>query len=327
MKRREFIGAVAGALFVRTPSAYGQQPKVSRIGILRPLPPTAFPETIDAFKNGLAELGYFEGRNLVIEHRWSTGHYEQLPALAAELVQEQVSLIFTGGGAVSTLAAKAATRTVPIVFVTGDDPVRAGIVASLNRPESNVTGISLYAFDIEAKKLEVLTELIPKARTIAVLRNPTAPEAGPQADTLKSAAATLGRELYLLSASTNDEIDTAFAILPRLRADAMLVVNDVFFSARSGQVIALAQKHFMPAIFDFRHHVTAGGLISYGCSLTSAYRQAGAYAGRILKGEKPAELPVMQPTKFEMVVNLKTAAALDLNVPPALLTRADEVIE
>ena len=268
MRRREFIGTVAGTLFVRVPLAYAQPPTVSRIGILRPLPPTAFPETIDAFKIGLGELGYVEGRNLVIEHRWSTGHYDQLPALAAELVQRQVSLIFTGGGAVSTLAAKAATRTISIVFVAGDDPVRAGIVASFNRPESNVTGISLYAFDIEAKKLEVLTELIPKARTIAVLRNPTAPEAGPQADALKSAAATLGRELHLVSASTSDEIDAAFTTLARLRADAMLVVNDVFFSARSGQVIALAQKHLMPAIFDFRHHVTAGGLISYGCSLT-----------------------------------------------------------
>jgi putative ABC transport system substrate-binding protein len=328
MRRRNFIGGVAGALFVRSSFfAHAQQPTFSRIGILRPLPPTAFPETLNAFRGGLAELGYVEGGNLAIENRWSTGQYEQLPALAAELVQRQVSLIFTGGGAVSTLAAKAVTRTIPIVFVVGDDPIRAGIVASLNRPESNVTGISLYAFDIETKKLEVLTEMVPKARTIAVLRNPTAPEAQPQADMLKSAATKLGRELHLISASTNDQIDAAFATLSRLHADAMLVVNDVFFSVRSGQVIALAQKHSIPAIFDFRHHVVAGGLISYGSSLTGAYRQAGTYAGRILKGEKPTDLPVMQPTKFEMVINLKTAGALGLSVPPTLLSRADHVIE
>jgi putative ABC transport system substrate-binding protein len=327
MRRREFVGAVAGALYVRSLSAAAQQPALARIGILRPLPPTAFPETLDAFKEGLAEFGYIEGRNLAIEHRWSTGHYEQLPALAGELVQRQVSLIFTGGGAVATLAAKAATREIPIVFVAGDDPVRAGIVATLNRPEGNVTGISLYAFDIEAKKLEVLAELAPNVRSIAVLRNPTAPEAEPQAKMLKSAAAKLAREVHLLSASTNDEIEVAFATLPKLHAGAMLVVNDVFFSVRSGQIIGLAQRHSIPAIFDFRHHVVAGGLISYGSSLTGAYRQAGAYAGRILKGEKPVDLPVMQPTKFEMVINLKMAAALSLSVPPTLLARADEVIE
>lgn len=327
MRRREFIGVAAAALTLRPRIAHSQQPALVRIGTLRPLPPTAFPETLDAFKAGLADLGYVEGRNLAVEHRWSTGHYEQLPSLAAELVQQQVSLIFTGGGAVSTLAAKAATRTIPIVFVVGDDPVRAGIVASLNRPESNATGVSLYAFDIEAKKLEVLTELIPAAQTVAVLRNPTASEAEPQAKMLKDAAAKLGRGLHLLGASTSEEIDAAFARMAQLRADVLLVVNDVFFSALSGQIIALSQKHSIPAIFDFRHHVVAGGLLSYGCSLTGAYRQAGSYAGRILKGERPAELPVMQPTKFEMVINLKTAAAHRISVPPTLLARADEVIE
>jgi len=327
MKRREFIRAVAGALCVRSSSAYAQQKSIARIGVLRPLPPTAFPETLNAFYKGLAELGYVEGRNLVIEHRWTAGHYEQLPALAAELIQSQVSLIFTGGGAVTTLAAKASSRTVPIVFVAGDDPVRAGIVSTLNRPESNITGISLYAFDIEAKKLEVLVELVPNARDLAVLRNPTAPEAEPQADMLKNAAAKLGRGLHLLSASSGDEIEAAFTTLPSLQAGAMLIVNDVFFSVRSGQIIALAQKHSIPAIFDFRHHVLAGGLISYGSSLTGAYQQGGIYAGRILKGEKPAELPVMLPTKFEMVINLGTAKALGVSVSSTLLARADEVIE
>ena len=326
MRRRDFITLMGGAAAWPL-AARAQQVKMPVVGVLRPLPPAAFPETINAFKDGLGELGFIEGRNLIIEHRWSTGHYGQLPALAGELVQRPVSLIFTGGGAVSTLAAEASTKTIPIVFVVGDDPVRAGIVTSLNHPERNVTGVTLYAFDLEMKKLEVLAELVPEAEIIAVLRNPIAPEAEPQADMLKTAAAKLGRQLHLLSASTQDEIDAAFETLARLRVGAMLVVNDVFFSIRSGQIIALAQEHSIPAIFDFRHHVVAGGLISYGSSLAGAYHQAGIYSGRVLKGERLGDLPVMQPSKFEMVINLKTAKSLGLTVPPSLLARADEVIE
>jgi putative ABC transport system substrate-binding protein len=327
LRRREFLAASGGVALAWPLAVRAQQIKTPVVGILRPLPPTAFPETLNAFKNGLSELGFSEGRNLIIEHRWSAGHYEQLPALAAELTQRPVSLIFTGGGAVSTLAAKASTKAIPIVFVVGDDPIRGGIVTSLNHPEGNVTGVTLYAFDLEMKKLEVLAELVPKARIIAVLRNPNAPEAEPQANLLKSAATKLGRQLRLLNASTEQEIDTAFADLARLGVGAMLIVNDVFFSIRSKQIIALAQKHSIPAIFDFRHHVVAGGLISYGSSLAGAYHQAGIYSGRILKGEKPGDLPVMQPSKFEMVVNLKTAKALGLSIPPTLLARADEVME
>ena len=323
MKRRVFLGIVGGSLVPQSSRAQG----VPIVGILRPLPPNAFPETLDAFKKGLGELGYIEGRNLAIENRWSTGRYEQLPQLALELVKQRASVIFTGGGAVSTLAAKAATQEVPIVFVVGDDPIRAGIVTRLNHPEGNVTGITLYAFELERKKLEVLAELAPRVSIIAVLRNPNAPEAEPQANALNTAAVRLGRRLHFHNASTEDEITAAFAALSKLKAGAMLVVNDVFFSIRSDQIIAASREHSIPAIFDFRHHVVAGGLASYGSSLIRAYHQAGIYCGRILKGEKPSDLPVMQPSKFEMVINLKTAKALGLTMPPTLLARADEVIE
>lgn len=255
------------------------------------------------------------------------GSIEQLPQLAAELVERRVSVIFTGGGAVSTLAAKRATNNIPVTFVVGDDPVRAGIVSSLNRPEGNLTGVTLYAFILEVKKLEMLAELVPKANIIAVLRNPSAPEAESQAVAINEGAAKLGRQIHVLSASTASEIDAAFAALPKLQASALLTVNDVFFNIRSRQIIALAQQYSMPVIYDLRHNATEGGLISYGSSLTDAYRQAGVYTGRILKGEKPADLPVMQPTKCELVINLKTAKSLGLKVPATLLVRADEFIE
>jgi putative ABC transport system substrate-binding protein len=326
MRRRSFLGGLGGAA-IWPFAARAQQRSIPVIGFLRPIPPTAYPETLDAFRQGLADHGYVEGRSVAIEHRWSSGHYEQLSALAAELVQRRVSVIFTGGGAVSALAAKAATREVPIVFVVGDDPIRAGIVTSLNRPEGNVTGTTLFAFTLEMKKLEVLAEVAPRASVIAVLQNPRAPEAESQAAAIRAAAAGLGRRLLVVRASTEHEIDTALAGLISRNAGALLVVNDVYFSIRSAQIIALAQQHSIPAIFDFRHHVIAGGLISYGSSLAVAYRQGGAYTGRILNGEKPSDLPVTQPTKFELIINLRTAKALGLDVPVPLLVRADEVIE
>ena len=327
MKRREFITLLGGAA-QRGRSRRARSSRQCRsIGFLRPLPPTAYPETLNAFRQGLGDLGYTEGRNVIIEHRWWSAHYEQLSALAAELAQRGVSVIFTGGGAVATLAAKAATKAIPIVFVAGDDPIRAGIVTSFNRPEGNITGITLFAFTLEMKKLELLTELAPQAKAIAVLRNPNAPEAELQATAIKTAASGLGRQLQVLNATTETEIDAAFVEMAKQNASALLVVNDVYFSVRSPQIIALAQQHSIPAIFDFRHHVIAGGLVSYGSSLTGAYHQAGMYTGRILKGEKPSELPVVQPTKLELVINLKTAKALGLEVPPTLLARADEVIE
>jgi putative ABC transport system substrate-binding protein len=327
MRRRDFITVLGGTAATWPLAARAQQPAVPVVGFLRPIPPTAVPETLNAFRQGLGEIGYAVGRNVVIEHRWSSGHYEQLAALAAEMVERRVSVIFTGGGAVSTLAAKAATKTIPITFVVGDDPVRAGIVTSLNRPEGNLTGVTLYAFILEVKKLELLAELVPQARIIAMLRNQNAPEAESQATAVKAAAAKLGRQLHVLSASTEGEIDAAFAALPELHAGALLVVNDVYFAIRSKQIASLALQYRVPAIFDVRLHVVAGGLISYGSSLTEAYHQAGVYTGRILKGEKPSDLPVMQPTKFELAINLKTAKALGLEVPTSILLRADEVIE
>jgi putative tryptophan/tyrosine transport system substrate-binding protein len=326
VKRRDFISFAGGAAAWPL-VAHAQQPAMPVIGWLRPIPPTTFPETLEAFRQGLGEIGYAEGRNVVIEHKWSAGRYEQLPQLAAELVERRVSVIFTGGGAVSTLAAKRATNTIPITFVVGDDPVRAGIVNSLNRPEGNLTGETLYAFILEVKKLEMLAELVPKANIIAALRNPNAPEAESQAVAISEAAAKLGRQIHVLSASTAGEIDTAFATLPKLQAGALLTVNDVFFNIRSRQIIALAQQYSVPVIYDLRHNALEGGLISYGSSLAGAYRQAGVYTGRILKGEKPVDLPVMQPTKFELVINVKTAKSLGLEVPATLLVRADEVIE
>jgi putative ABC transport system substrate-binding protein len=326
LKRREFIMLLGGATAWPL-AARAQQQATPVVGWLRPIPPTTFPETLEAFRQGLGEFGYAEGRNVVIEHRWSAGRYEQLPQLAAELVERRVSVIFTGGGAVSTLAAKRATNTIPITFVVGDDPVRAGIVNSLNRPEGNLTGVTLYAFILEVKKLEMLVELVPKANIIAVLRNPNAPEAESQAVAISEAAAKLGRQIHVLSASTAGEIDTAFATLPKLQAGALLTVNDVFFNIRSRQIITLAQQYSMPVIYDLRHNAVEGGLISYGSSLAGAYHQAGVYTGRILKGEKIGDLPVIQPTKFELVINLKTAKSLGLEVPATLLVRADEIIE
>jgi putative ABC transport system substrate-binding protein len=327
MRRRQFIKLLGAATATWPLAARAQQAGIPVIGWLRSIPPTAFPETLEAFRQGLDEFGYAEGRNVLIEHRWSAGRYEQLPQLVAELVERRVSVIFTGGGAVSTLAAKRATNTIPITFVVGDDPVRAGIVNSLNRPEGNLTGVTLYAFILEVKKLEMLVELVPKANIIAVLRNPNAPEAEPQAAAINTAAAKLGRQLHVLSASTADEIDTAFATLPKLQAGALLTVNDVFFNIRNRQIIALAQQYSMPVIYDLRHNAVEGGLISYGSSLPGAYRQAGVYTGRILKGEKVSDLPVIQPTKFELVINLKTAKSLGLEVPATLLVRADEIID
>jgi putative ABC transport system substrate-binding protein len=287
LKRRDFITLLGGATAVWPLAARTQQVAMPSIGFLRPLPPTAYPETLSAFRQGLGDLGYTEGRNVIIEHRWSA-HYEQLSALAAELVERGVSVIFTGGGAVSTLAAKAATKVIPIVFVAGDDPIRAGIVTSLNRPEGNITGITLFAFTLEMKKLELLTELAPQAKAIAILRNPNAPEAESQATAIKTAAADLGRQPHLLNATTETEIDAAFVEMAKQNAGALLVVNDVYFSVRSPQIIALAKQHSIPAIFDFRHHVIAGGLVSYGSSLTGAYHQAGIYTGRVLKARSPA---------------------------------------
>ena len=280
-----------------------------------------------AFRQGLSETGYVEGQNVAIEYRWAEGRYDRLPALAADLVGRKVDVIVTSGGDPAALAAKNATSTIPIVFTVGGDPVAAGLVASLARPGGNLTGVSILAVELMPKRLELLSELVPQARVIALLVNPNNPNAERIMRDVQEAARAKGVQLHILKAGTESEIDAAFASLVQLQAGALVVGADPFFNSRREQLVALAARHAVPAIYEWREFAAAGGLISYGASLTAAYRQVGIYAGKILKGAKPADLPVQQPTTFELVVNLKTAKALGLTVPPSILARADEVIE
>jgi putative ABC transport system substrate-binding protein len=273
----------------------------------------------------LKETGFVEGQNLAIEFRWTEGQSDQQPASAADLVHRQMAVIVTG--TVGGLAAKAATTTIPIVFVVGADPVKTGLVASFNRPGGNVTGVSFFSNELAAKRLGLLHDLLPRATVIAVLVNPNFPDAADQMRDVQEAARTLGLRIRVLNASTESEIDTAFATLARQRADALVLAADPFFTARRNRIVALAARHAIPAIYDLREWTAAGGLISYGTDLADAFRQTGIYTGKILKGTKPADLPVMQSTKFELVINLKTTKALGLEIPPTLLARADEVIE
>ncbi|HEY8872354.1 MAG TPA: ABC transporter substrate-binding protein [Stellaceae bacterium] len=279
-----------------------------------------------AFRNGLSETGYVEGQNLAIEFRFAEGHYDRLPALAADLVGRNVNVIVTIAVAPS-LAAKKETSTIPLVFAGVSDPVGLGLVASLARPGGNLTGFSNLSSQLTPKRLELLSELVPQAKVIALLVNPNNPGTDPLLPDLQEAARVKGVQLPILKASTESEIDAAFASLVQLHAGALVVVGDPFITGRRDQLVALASRHAVPAIYHLRGFAEAGGLISYGASITAAYRQAGIYAGRILKGEKPADLPVQQPTTFELVINLKTAKALGLTVPPSVLARADKVIE
>jgi putative ABC transport system substrate-binding protein len=280
-----------------------------------------------AFGQGLNEQGFVERQNVAIEYRWADGQYDRLPALAADLVRRQVAVILAVGSVPTPLAAKAATSTIPIVFIVGGDPVKFGLVASLNRPGGNLTGVSVLSGPLTAKRLELLRELVPQAGVIACLVNPNNPEADSQLMDIRAAARTFGQEVLILNASTDDELHTAFATLVRERAAGLLVGNDAFFVLRREQLVALAARHAIPAVYFLREFATAGGLMSYGDTLTDAYRQIAVYIGRVLKGTKPADLPVQQSTKVELIINLKTAHALGINVPPTLLARADEVIE
>jgi len=280
-----------------------------------------------AFRRALHEAGYVEGQNFAIEFRWAEGHNHLLPELAADLVRRQVAVIVATGGGLSALAAKAASPTIPIVFSTASDPVALGLVAGLNRPGGNATGVFILANSLEAKRLGLLHEIVPQASTIAVLLNPQGPGAQVQLVEVQDAARMLDRPIPILYATSEADIDAAFAKLPEIPAGALLVAADPFFNSRREQLIALAMHHAIPAIYEFREFPLAGGLMSYGTSLVNAYHQVGAYTGRILKGEKPSELPVLQPTKFELVINLKTASALGLTIPQTLLVSADEVIE
>jgi putative tryptophan/tyrosine transport system substrate-binding protein len=308
-------------------SARAQQPVTRVIGFLNNLSPGAIARPVAAFREGLKETGYIEGHNIVIEYRWAESHDDRLLEMAADLVRRQVAVIVATGGGASALAAKAATTTIPIVFSSATDPVELGLVVSLNRPGGNATGVHVMTNSLEAKRLGLLHELLPNAATISVLVNPGTPGADSQLTEAETAAQALARKIHVLRAHNEPELDSAFATLAEVHADALLVAADPFFNAHRQQIVTLAARYAIPAIYEFREFAAAGGLMSYGISLADAYRQVGLYTGKILQGAKVADLPIMQPTKFELVINLNTAKALGLQVPPTLLAHADEVIE
>jgi putative tryptophan/tyrosine transport system substrate-binding protein len=326
MRRRALINLLGGA--VLWPLALGaQQQAMPVIGFLSAGSPDLLRDQTAMFRQGLIETGYIEHRNVAIEYRWAEGHNDRLAALAAELVRRPVAVIAATGGDPSVLAAKAATTAIPIVFTIGIDPVKTGLVSSLNRPGGNLTGIAQLTSALEQKRLELLHELVPAARAIAALVNPTRPDAETQLRDVQEGARALGREIVILNASSAGDIDTAFATLVQWRVGALLVGSDPLFTRQREMLVALAARHAVPAIYQWREFAAIGGLMSYGTSLTDAYRQNGIYVGRILKGEKPADLPVQQSTKVELVLNLKTAKTLGVTIPLPLLGRADEVIE
>jgi ABC-type uncharacterized transport system substrate-binding protein len=326
LKRREFITLLGGA--VTWPfAARAQQPAMPVVGVLSPRSPAVDAPLIAVIRQGLNDTGFFEGRNVTLDYRWADGQYDRLAALAADLVRRQVAVIVAPGGEISAHAAKTATVSIPIVFLVGSDPVRSGLVPSLNRPGGNITGVSSVIFDLEPKRLGLMRELRPNATTIAVLVNPNSPNAEIQVNDIQIAARNVGQQVDFLNASTIREIDAAFARLAQMRVDALLVAADPIFFNRASQLVVLATRHAIPALYSRREFVAVGGLMSYGSTSDESYRTAGVYAGRILKGEKPGDLPIQLPTKFELVINLSTARALGLDVPATLLARADEVIE
>jgi putative tryptophan/tyrosine transport system substrate-binding protein len=328
MQRREFITLLGGAAASASwPIAARAQQPMPVIGFLGTTTPDDFASRIAAFRDGLKKVGYIEGQNVAIEYRWPEGHYDRLPTLAADLVRRQVAVIAAVGGEPSPLAAMAATATIPIVISVGTDPVRLGLVTSLNRPSGNVTGVYFLQSELGAKRIGLLHELLPKATVIGTLVNPNFAESEFHAKEAQEAARSLGVQIHVVRASTVDEFDTAFSTLVQQKAGGLFHANDAFFLSERRPLIALAARHALPTIYPWREFVVAGGLMSYSPSLDQAYRVAGEYTGKILKGAKPADLPIVQPNKFEFVINLKTAKALGLTFPPGLLAIADEVIE
>jgi putative ABC transport system substrate-binding protein len=325
MRRRNFITLLGGAAAAWPLAARGQQRAVPVVGFFSTSSPELAKNFVSAFQQGLGDAGFVDGRNVTIEYRWAHSDYLRLPELAADLVRRRVAVIVTAPRAQD--AAKAATETIPIVFVIGRDPVRAGLVASLNRPGGNLTGIALLTPEMLAKRFGLLHDVVPQAAVIGVLLDSGSPNESFQLQEVQTAANSVGRTIRVVSAGSENEIDAAFVTFARERVDALITAASAYFSTLRGRIVELAARHRIPVIYELRDWVEAGGLMSYGPSGTDAYRQAGVYTGRILKGEKPADLPVMIPTKFEFVINLKTAKALGLAVPPSLLAVADEVIE
>jgi ABC-type uncharacterized transport system substrate-binding protein len=328
MQRREFITLLGGTVAMWPLAARAQQPALPVVGYLGSESPDLFAGRLRAFHQGLSETGYVEGKNVAIEYRWAENQYDRFPALLSDLIRREVTVIVAVTGTPPALAAKAATTTIPIVFVTAGDPVALGLVASLSRPGGNLTGVATLTVELASKQLEMLRELVPTTAVIALLVNPTNPT---NAETitreLRVAAGTLGLQLHVLHASAEHDFDVVFASLPRLRVGALIIGSDPFFNSRNQQLVALASRHAVPTMYPFREYAMAGGLISYGNSFADAHRLVGVYTGRILKGERPTNLPIQQSVKAELVINQKTAKALGISVPQALISRADEVIE